>query len=157
MKFGISTIIIILFWINAFGQKEIPYTLEDRERLIRLEEQMKALNQKIDSQNEKFETKFDAINEKFETKFDAINGKFQARFDSINEKFSMLFTLIYFVLGGIMGLIGFVLWDRRTFLKLVKDKNRELAKRNDTLEQVLKDYAKSQPKLAEVLRLYNIL
>jgi hypothetical protein len=157
MKFGISTIIIILFWINAFGQKEIPYTLEDRERLIRLEEQMKALNQKIDSQNEKFETKFDAINEKFETKFDAINGKFQARFDSINEKFSMLFTLIYFVLGGIMGLIGFVLWDRRTFLKPVKDKNRELAKRNDTLEQVLKDYAKSQPKLAEVLRLYNIL
>jgi cell division protein FtsB len=142
MKFGLSIIILLLLWIHAFSQKEIPYTLEDRERLIRLEEQMKALNQKIDGQNEKFEAKFDAIDDKFAAQ---------------NERFSMLFTLIYFVLGGIMGLIGFVLLDRRTFLKPVKDENKELAKRNDKLEQALRDYAKDQPKLAEVFRTYGIL
>ena len=135
MKFGLSTIILLLLWAHAFAQKEIPYTLEDRERLIRLEEQMKDLNQKIDAQNEKFEAKFDAQ----------------------NEKFSMLFTLIYFVLGGIMGLMGFVLWDRRTFLKPVKDENKELSKRNEKLEKALKDFAKYQPKLAEALRSCGIL
>jgi hypothetical protein len=60
-------------------------------------------------------------------RFEAVDAKFEAqneKFIAQNEKFDILFTLIYFVLGGIIGLIGFVLWDRRTSLNRSKIKMR---------------------------------
>jgi len=61
-----------------------------------------------------------------------------------------LYTLIYFVLGGVFGLIGLIFWDRRTYTFPLKQDLRQLI-------DVLKEYAKEQPKLAEILRAHNIL
>ena len=79
--------------------KEISYTLDDRERLIKLEEKLNTTNEKINSLESKFDLKFDS---------------FEKRMDSMQ-------ILIYFVLGGMMTLIGFVLWDRRSTLKPVEN------------------------------------
>ncbi len=144
--------IIIYFFsitISSFSQNEASFTMEDRERLIRLEEQVKKNTEKIEELKHLMNARFEAVDAKFE----AQNEKFIAQ----NEKLDILFTLIYFVLGGIIGLIGFVLWDRRTFLKPFKDKNEELMKKNEKLEKALKDYANKNKELADILRIHGLL
>jgi len=51
-----------------------------------------------------------------------------------------------------IGLLGFVLWDRRTALSPAIRKNKELEERNDKIVKALKEYAYKEPKLAEILR-----
>lgn len=78
-------ILLVLFFLfsvitnAAFADsKEIPYTMDDRDRMIRVEENQKAMRKEMD------------------------------------DKFNSLQVMIYFVLGGMISLIGFVLWDRRS-------------------------------------------
>ena len=113
--------------INAIA-KEVTFTLEDRDRMIRLEEKVIRLEERIAASEDKMDIKFIAL----------------------NEKIDRLYTLIYFVLGGIISLIGFVLWDRRSYIKPVKDDLLEL-------RNILKEFAKDQPKLSEILKTHGIL
>jgi len=66
-------------------------------------------------------------------------------------------NLLYVILGGIIALIGFVIWDRRTAVAPVARKNRELGERVEVLEKALREYAKKEPRLAEVLRNVGLL
>jgi hypothetical protein len=59
--------------------------------------------------------------------------------------------------GGMGMLIGFVIWDRRTALEPVIRKSRELEEKEERLAKILKEYSKVEPKLAEVLRSFNLL
>lgn len=102
--------------------KEIPYTLDDRDRMIRVEEQIKSLRQEMNA------------------KFEAMDAKFEAMDDKINK----LYTLMYFVLGGVFGLIGFVIYDRRTALAPVTRDNRKL-------KEILYELAKTNPELKDLL------
>ncbi|MFN3921252.1 MAG: hypothetical protein ACK4K4_02490 [Caldimicrobium sp.] len=97
--------------------REVPFTQEDRERLIRLEEGQKAINQRIDD----------------------------------------LKDLIYLVLGGMIALIGFVIWDRRSALSPVLKKNKELEEQTNKIEKALKELAKRDPKIEEVLKYVGLL
>ena len=145
-----KTFVFLFFFlisIPSFTQ-EVPYTLADRDRLMVVEKELVSLRKEMNARFDAMNARFDAIN----TKLEAQNTKIKAQ----NEKLDILFTLIYFVLGGIIALIGFVLWDRRTFLKPVKDENKDLAERNKKIEQILKDYAKDQPKLADILKSYGM-
>lgn len=56
------------------------------------------------------------------------------------------------VFAGIFALIGFVLWDRRTAIAPAIRKNMELEERENKVEQVLKEYAKGEPRLKEILK-----
>ena len=123
-------LIFLLCFVVAKSQtKDIPYTLDDRDRLIRVEEQIKSMNVKIDA-------KFEEMNAKFE----AMDTKFEAMDDKINK----LYTLIYFVLGGVFGLIGFVIYDRKTALTPVTNDTRKL-------KEILHELAKTNPELKNIL------
>lgn len=91
-KIFVAAIFLLPVLTAASQIKEIPYTMDDRDRLIRLEEQLKAMN-------DKWDTKFEAM----------------------DDKINKLYTLIYFVPGGIFGLIGLILWDSRSYIKPVKE------------------------------------
>ncbi|MFN3740372.1 MAG: hypothetical protein ACK4TF_06840 [Thermodesulfovibrionales bacterium] len=116
---------------NPIYAKEISYTQEDRDRLIRLEEGQKAINQRIDDL-----------------------GK---RIDDLGKRIDDLRDLVYVVLGGIIALIGFVIWDRRTALAPTIRKYKELEEREERIEKVLKELARQDPKIAEILRQIGII
>jgi hypothetical protein len=59
--------------------------------------------------------------------------------------------------GGMGILIGFVIWDRRTALEPVIRKSRELEDKEEKLVRVLKEYSNVEPKLADILRSFNLL
>lgn len=61
------------------------------------------------------------------------------------------------VFAGIFALIGFVLWDRRTAIAPAIRKNQELEERESKIEQALKEYAKNEPRLKEILRHIGLL
>jgi len=66
-------------------------------------------------------------------------------------------NLTYVVLAGIIALIGFVIWDRRSALSPVITKTKELEERDDITLRALKEYALKQPKMAEVPKSLGIL
>ena len=54
--------------------------------------------------------------------------------------------------AGIFALIGFVLWDRRTAISPVIRETKDLIEREQKIERVLKEYAREEPRLKEILK-----
>ena len=129
-----SVVLMYFLFLSLIGgysqQQEVPYTLEDRDRMVRLETELKSLKNEISARFEAQDAKLDAQNEK-------LNG---------------MQILVYFVLGGIFGLMGFILWDRRTFLKPFDDKIKDIEDKNARIINTLKEQAKTNPSLAEILK-----
>ncbi|MBI4647143.1 MAG: hypothetical protein HY738_11270 [Bacteroidia bacterium] len=133
-----------LFWKGAGGRvfaqsREVPFTLDDRDRIIQTQAEVSSLRNDMN-------TRFEAFDTKFEARFEAIDDRFEA----IDDKLNKLYTLIYFILGGVFGLIGLIFWDRRSYVKPVKEDLKELM-------NVLRDFAKTQPELADILRSHKLL
>ncbi len=125
MKKILIVITFTFFLLTSFISfaREIPYTQDDRDRLIRVEEGQKAINQRID---------------------DLIK-----RIESLQNFMLWGFGIIF---GGMGLLIGFVIWDRKTALQPVIRKNRELEEREEKIERALKELAKKDPNIAEILK-----
>jgi tetrahydromethanopterin S-methyltransferase subunit G len=123
---------IIAGYVGTGTAKEIQYSLEDRERLTRLEvkveEGLKAVNQRIDG---------------LDKRIDGLQG--------------LMYVVIGAVIAQTIGIVGFVLWDRRSALAPAIRKNRELEEREETIEKILKEYAKQEPRLAEILKSAKLL
>jgi len=64
---------------------------------------------------------------------------------------------LFTVIVGIIALIGFILWDRRTALSPVAKKTKELEDKSDKIEKVLKDLAKRNPEIEEALKRAGLL
>lgn len=113
---------------SAAYAKESSFTQEDRERLIRIEEGLKATNQRIEE-----------------------------GLKATNQRIDDLRDLSYVVIGGMLALIGFVLWDRRSALAPAVKKAKELEEREDRIEKALKEIALKDANVKEALRHVGIL
>ncbi|MFA4835452.1 MAG: hypothetical protein WC749_05205 [Dehalococcoidia bacterium] len=82
---------------------------------------------------------------RLETKVEGL----QRQIDDIKTFMLWGFGILF---AGMMTLIGFVLWDRRTALAPAIRKNKELEEREERIEKALREYAKKEPGLAEVLK-----
>jgi hypothetical protein len=123
-------IVFVIGYITMLGiySKEIPYTLEDRERLIRVEEGIKFVNQRIHDVKEEIR----------DLKTFILWG------------FGILFS-------GMGILMGFVLWDRRTAITPVIKRTKELEEENEKIYKVLKEMGKRDTKIAQILKQVGIL
>ena len=129
----------------AGGGVNVPATnrlLRHRELLIRLDEKQSSMQKEMNARFESVDARFESIDARFES----VN----ARFESMNDQIGRLHTLMFFVLGGMFGLIGLIVWDRRSYIKPVKEDIHELI-------SALRDYAKQHPELAEILRAHKLL
>ena len=114
-----KNLIVILFFLNltvgAFAQvQEVPFTLDDRDRIMRTEEQLKSLRNEMNA-------KFEAVDQRFES----LESKFELNF----WLFGILFALILFMMG-------YIIWDRRTALYPVQEKTQNLDNRMVKLESI---------------------
>jgi len=111
-------------------------------KLEKIEEGQNGLNRRIDDQG---------------NRIDDLRSELKGDIQALGNRMNDLKNLMYVVLAGIFALIGFVIWDRRTALSPVIRKARELEGRNDLAVRVLKEYARKEPKMAEVLRSLGLL
>ena len=130
-----KSIVVILLFLSLIGipmhaqeqQVVVPYTLADRDRAIRTEARIETLEAKIQSLDKRFDDVHLQIN-RLEDKFD--------------KYFMWGFGL---VLMSIFGLIGFVIYDRRTTLAPVESKTERIIK-------ALKEASEKDPALKEALK-----
>ena len=98
-------LLIFLPSLSMAETKEIPFTFDDRDRIIRTEQKVEALNVKID------------------TKIDGLHSEMNARFDQL---FGFLWAIIGVFTTMMISIFGFAFWDRKLSLAPMKKENKKL-------------------------------
>lgn len=152
----ILLVLIMNSGIPVMGQERqvVPYTLADRDRAVRTEMGIAALESKTDA-------RFAALESKMDTKFAALESKMDTKFDNIQKEIDQLRSLFYWGFGILFTLflfnIGYTIWDRRTALKPALDKAEAADYRSLNITRALRDYAKDRPDLANFLKTHGLL
>ncbi|MBI3245903.1 MAG: hypothetical protein HYZ50_05295 [Deltaproteobacteria bacterium] len=136
------------------------------ERLTRLEEGQKALLQRFDALDKRIDgldKRIDSLEKRIDgldKRIDEVNRSLGQRIDSLSQRieevnrslgqimlwgFGVLFS-------GMLALVGFILWDRRSALAPAVRQMESLKEREERLEAALREYARNTPELAEALR-----
>jgi hypothetical protein len=119
-----------LFFLPFFvfaQSKEVAFTMDDRDRLIRAE-------QKIESLRAETAARFEAVDK---------------RFDLVDKRFDQLFNFLWAIIGifttMMVSVFGFAFWDRKLSLAPLKKEDQRIV-------SVLSDFAQTQPKLHEIMK-----
>jgi hypothetical protein len=144
IKAIINICILFLPLILKAELKEIPFTIDDRDRIIRTEQKVEALDAKMDL---KVDGLRNELNTKIDSKFDGLRSEMTARFDQL---FNFLWAIIGIFTTMMVSVFGFAFWDRKLSLAPIK-------RENERTLNVLREYAKHQPKLLELLKNAGLL
>jgi hypothetical protein len=114
---------IILFFllsmpmIGVADTQEIPFTLDDRDRIIRTEQKVEAINQRFDAMDKRFD-----------------------------QLFNFLWAFIGIFTAMMASVFGFAFWDRKLSLTPIKKDNlktlnalRDFAEHQPRLREILKN------------------
>jgi tetrahydromethanopterin S-methyltransferase subunit G len=139
--FAISIIILGSFALKGQTNENtpVPFTLADRDRIMRTEQRLDALEKIIDE-------RFGSVDERFFS----LQRSMDERFESQQKQLDNIYTLLFFILGGVMSLMGFVIYDRRTAIKPVQ-------REQETLIKVMREYSEKHNDLAEILKKAGVL
>jgi hypothetical protein len=151
--------------LSVFTQiNEVPFTLEDRDRLIKVKVELSALNSRVDQLDKTLNGRIDdlgntlngridELGNRLDGRIDELGTRMDGRFDEVNSRIDRLehtFTSLFMwgfgiVLTAIFGLFGFILYDRRSTIAPVK-------REHDRVLKVLCDFGMSDEKMKELLQ-----
>jgi enoyl reductase-like protein len=160
-------VLLFLFLIQfetLFAQADsamvVPFTLADKIRLIRIEERMETKFHEIDNRFAQIDKRFEQIDKRFE-QIDKRFEQIERRLDRLEDLF---FNTTLILLGSMLTLIGFILWDRRTFLKPIENQLNEIREqtlsnheKTEKIIQLLKERALYDEQLKELLKKHNLI
>ena len=153
-------VLILLTALSFSFPKEVGFTQEDRERLIRLETTLKVF---MEQTNKRFEE----LRQDMNARFELIDKRFEQidkRFEQVDNRFNDMFNFLW-ILTGIFttltaSVIAFAWWDRKTIIRKAKQETIEHLEREGKLRnliEALREKAKSDRELAEILRKYGLM
>ena len=119
--------------------KEVPFTLDDRDRIIRTE-------QKVESVKTEMSARFETVSKQFS----AVDQRFEAMDKRFDQLFNFLWAIVGIFTAMMISVFGFAFWDRKLSLAPLK-------KQDQRILAVLVDYSKTQPKLSEILKNAGLL
>ena len=154
--------VFMTFTVSLLAQSnEIPFTQDHRDRLIRLEDQYHSLRKEIQSLRNEMHSEIQSLHRETQSLHREMNIKFDSIQIQINDIKSFMlwgFGILFGVtITSMIGLVGFVLWDRRTTLAPVVEATKKLAKREILLEKAINGFSKKHPELKKELKLAGIL
>ena len=146
---------LILCNSSTFAIETAPH-ISDREiveRLTRLEEGQGALREEVKQLREDMNKQFERID---------------TQFDRIDKQFDRIVNIMLGILGAFAAMCGgtiwFALWDRRTMIRPFEDKVKKIEddiseNRNKlhTLLEAFKTLSKTDEKVANILKKFNLL
>jgi len=150
------------------------FTQKDRELLIRLDERLNQIDKRFEQIDKRFEEFRQDMNKRFEQvdkRFEQVDKRFEQidkRFEQVNKRFESLQNLMMAIVGAFAAIvavtIGFAIWDRRTMVRPFEDKVNKVEnevltdrKKLEALFEILRNYAKNHPDLADILKQFSIL
>jgi predicted nucleotidyltransferase len=107
---------------------QLAHTLEDRDRLIRIEAALKEFKEAVAQRIDSVDKRIDSVDKRV----DSVDKRVERLETVMMGGFGLLFT-------SMIGLVGFVLWDRRSALAPAIRTTRELAEREERLESALRE------------------
>jgi len=159
-KIWFVLLLISSLWVRAGAvawSQEVPYTLEDRDRLIRVETALKEFKDSMDQRFEQMDKRFAEFQSGVGNRFEQIDK----RFEQVDKRFEQLLTFLWIlasVFGGLVAAtISFAVWDRRTALAPALRRSRDVEEREERIERALRELAQKDPNVAEVLRHVGLL
>ena len=152
-EWGFFLIGLIAFFLSTSVRASDGFTQKDRELIITL----KVKVEEIDKRFEQIDKRFEQIDKRFE--------QIDKQFEQVDHRFSDLISFLWMIVGIFTAItvstIGFALWDRRTMIRPFEKKIKELEESKidkiDKITASLRTLAKTDTKLAEVLKEYNLL
>ncbi|MCX7607502.1 MAG: hypothetical protein N2170_09625, partial [Bacteroidia bacterium] len=123
------------------------------DRLIRLEERVAGVEKEMALFREQYRQEMTAFREQYQQEMAELKAQLARMENRSDMQFYTLLTIL-------VGFIAFLLWDRRKALAPVESKVAELQKDSDKLTrlvQSLREYARTHPDLAEILRRYELV
>ncbi len=149
MKNKILLLIINFLILQQVNATQIPFTQDDKERLIRLEIKMEEGFKSLDYRFQAIDKKFEAL----DTKFEAINSKFEAidsKFEGIQNQLNLISALIVTLVAGVLGSVAYMWWDRRLANAPIKEEIETEKRKYNTLVVALKEYSMNHPDLKKI-------
>lgn len=148
--FSLMCVMIVTPCLSRSVQAEdVPFTLEDRDRLIRIETTLTEFKERVDQRFEEFQKSVDGRFAQVDQRFEIFQKNMDERFADLHS-FLMILAAIFS--GLVIAVISLVIWDRRTALAPAMRRSQELELRGDRLEQALRTLAQKDPNVAEALR-----
>jgi len=139
--FGFLIVLIFCNATTAFS-KEVPFTLEDRDRIIRLGAKL----DEIDKRFEQIDKRFEQIDKRFE--------QIDKRFEQVIS-FLWILTTIFIAITS--ATIGFAFWDRKASLKPIEEKVTINEKKLEHALAALRKLASVDKKVHAILKEFNLL
>lgn len=171
------TILLISLSVVSASAVETAPRISDREiveALAILKQGQVDINRRLDDLTSHTNQRLDDVNRRFDDvnqRFDDINR----RFDDVNHRIDGLQNTMLVLFGAIITLIvalfGYIVWDRRTALRPLQDRLERLERdlqrdlelqheegsRLTRLVKALREMAKTDENIAEVLRSFSLL
>lgn len=145
---------LFLFRFTAIVLAQNEFTEADRKLLIEINVRQNEMEKRLDG-------RIDQLDKNINARMDQVDNNLNARMDQMDSKInnlSMIFVAI------VVGIFGFAIWDRRTMtkpfelkVKVIEDKIEVNKKSLESLLLVLREQAKSNTKIAGILKQFNLL
>ncbi|MEW6687078.1 MAG: hypothetical protein AB1393_12895 [Candidatus Edwardsbacteria bacterium] len=127
--------------------KEVPFTLDDRDRLIRMETTLREFKDAVDKRFEQVDKRFEQVDKRFE------------------QMMTFMWMLVAIFVGVTGATIGFAIWDRRSMLKPFEVKTKEIEEKIREMKEgmltnlvySLREMAKEDARIQDALRKFNLL
>lgn len=154
MKKILTVLVLVSAFLPILAQGTVvSFTLEDRDRIIRTEQEIKSLRNEMNSLRNEMNAKFESM----DTKFESMDTKFESQQMQISDLKTMFVWGFGVLVSLMLFTLGFVIWDRRTALNPVQKTTISLKEKVKNIENILKKEAASNKRLAEILRTYGLL
>ncbi len=142
MRVLLIFILINFIFLHQVNAIQIPFTQDDKERLIRLEIKMEEGFKSLDYRFQAIDKKFEAL----DTKFEAIDSKFEG----IQNQLNLISALIVTLVAGVLGSVAYMWWDRRLANAPIKEEIETEKRKYNTLVVALKEYSMNHPDLKKI-------
>ncbi|MCC7431847.1 hypothetical protein IT568_13485, partial [bacterium] len=81
-------------------------------------------------------------------------NEMREEFRSLRSDSNTMFSVL---IGGMLTIVFLIFWDRRTFLRPVVNELESTAKETKAIVNVLRDFAKQEPKMFEAMKKETLL
>ncbi len=181
MKRTIFLTLAILWLMQPVWAVEVAPRISDREiieALTEIKAGQQALKENMEERFKAVDQRFAAVDQRFtaleqsmDQRFAAVEQSMDQRFAAVEQQLDKIWGLQLVLIGGVFGLIGFVMWDRYSTLRpldqrlrrIEEDLERDLELRSaegsrvTRLIHALRELAKTDERVASVLRNFSLL
>ncbi len=174
-------VLSMLLMVTSAQAVEIAPRISDREiveSLSEVRQQQKYLGQQIQQNNAQIQQTKTDLERQIQQSHDSLNQRIDDMMMNFNQRFdsmiNLLIALFSTVMALIMGLVGYMIWDRRTAQKPLREKMERMEERTMGIDEhlamghpsgsiiqrmlaALRELAKTDEKVADILRTFSLL